>query len=172
MFRFLCFVCLLTILSLSFCITACDTGNKLPAGVVSMDKLKEQGKCPIEIVKSSASSTVGNTATGTNPTVTLEIKNISDKKITHINWVVINADKNGKLCKSWKDESGFAEIGGLEPGETIAGKSFSSDTETSKVVVVIKDLAYETKQSGFDIDLKWINKNYDSEIQKIKESFK
>ncbi len=172
MYRFLCFVGLLTILSLSFCITACDTGSKQPAGVVSMDKLKAQGKCPVEIVKASAASTVGNTATGTNPTVTLSIKNVSDKKITLINWAVINADKNGKLCKSWKDESGFAEIGGLEPGETMEGKSFSSDPETSKVVVVIKDMAYETKQSGFDIALKWTNKNYDSEIQKAKESFK
>jgi len=171
MSRFLFFVILITILSISFCLTACDTGSKQSTGVVSMDKLKEQGKCPVEIVKSSVTSTVGNSATGTNPTITLAIKNISDKKITLINWVVINADKNGKLCKSWRDESGFAEIGGLEPGASIEGKSFSSDPETSKVVVVIKNLVYETTQSGFSIALKWTNKNFDAEVQKAKESF-
>ena len=169
--RFFRFLGLLAILWCPLGLTGCSLSGGLPAGVESMEKLKAENKCPVEIVGASAQSGVGNVATNTNPTVTLELKNLSDKKITLIKWVVVNVNKDGKLCKNEQDEGGYAEVGGLAPGESVEGKSFSSDPETVKVVVLIKDLVYETKQSNFDIAMKWVNNNFEAELQKASNPF-
>jgi len=172
MLKYFKIVFILAAISLSICVAGCNFGKKLPAGVTTMEKLKEMNKAPIEVVKANASKTVGNVATNTNPTVKLEIKNISDKKITMISWVIINIDKNGKLCKNWKSESGFAELGGIEPGESIEGQAFSSDPETAKVVVIIKDAVYDFTEKGYTINKKWTNSKFDAEIKQAKDAYK
>ena len=137
-----------------------------------MAELKAQGKSPIEIINASASSGVGNVATGTNPTVEIEFKNISDKNISLINWTIVNINANGKLCANSSEESGFAEVGGIAPGETFTGSSFSSDPQTSDVVVIIKDLAYDDKVSDYEISMKWENPDYDTELAAVKNEHK
>lgn len=165
-------IILLISLSLIFLLFGCSTQEQHSTELKSIQELIKNSETPLIIEKATAMKTVGNAVTDTNPTITLLIKNISDTTIDLVNFVIINFDDDGLLCENWMDESGYVEPGGIEPGEAIELQAFSSDPKTSKVMVIIKDMAFKTEVSGFDISKKWTNKNYEAELQTAKNKAK
>lgn len=153
--------------SLLLCISGCSLFEKKPEGVIPMEEIIEQDKSPVEIISASAIMGVGNMAVGANPTLTITLKNISDKPITIITWAIININSEGKLCAVPTEESGYADIYAIESGETVELEAFSSDPETSQVKIVIKDVTYTSEMSGYELNMLWENSHYSSDVEQI-----
>lgn len=155
------------VLLLSGCGMIAGIFNKLPEGVMPMEEIIEQGKSPVEVISAGAVMGVGNMAVGANPTVTVTLKNVSDRPLKIIGWAVVNINKDGKLCALATEETGYSDIYGIEPGEEISLEAFSSDPETSRVEIVIKDVTYVADMNGYEINMKWENGSYNADIEAV-----
>lgn len=160
---------LLTVItgSLLLFLSGCSLFGKAPEGVISMEEIIAQDKSPVEIISASAVMGVGNIALGTNPTLSITLKNISDKQIKMITWMMIYINSEGKLCAVPTEESGYADIYAIESGETVELEAFSSDPETSQVKIVIKDVTYVSEMNGYELNMLWENSHYSSDVDRI-----
>lgn len=164
---------LLTVIagSLLLFFSGCGLFGKAPEGVIPMDDIIAQDKSPVEIVSASAVMGVGNMAVGANPTLTITLKNISDRQIKMITWAVVNINKDGKLCAAQTEESGYSDIYGIESGETVTLEAFSSDPETSAIKIVIKDVTYVSEMNGLELNMLWENSHYSSDVDRIIDEY-
>ena len=133
---------------------------------IPIKSFNAQSLSPIEVVNTS----VVMSLYGKDPLVTVTFKNVSDKKVLTFSWVAVSFDKDGNLCSNWRTEgSCVAQAMGLYPGECIVSDTRGSDTNTTKVKIVIKELIYDSGNEGGGRLIEWKNEMFEADLQRAKE---
>jgi hypothetical protein len=131
-----------------------------------IDELIAAGTCPVEVVSFAPEFSP------VMPQFAVTLKNLSDKKVKLINWTVMVFDENGQLLPEGKVDSGYGELGGIAPGETIEGLMPSLEGAVSGKIV-IKSVVYESQPPGAEdnqalqrmtIAMTWENPSYEAEV--------
>lgn len=148
-------------------LTGCPEKAKAPpAGVKPVAQLDAEGKAPLQLVSSSAS--IAPLPEGAMFNVT--IKNVSDARVTMFKSVVLLLDESGKLVPDGQSESGWSELSGIEPGESVQ-LSLGVPTKGARLSLVFKEVFYDFPSPVKDfppLTKKWTNSRLDQELAAVK----
>lgn len=136
--------------------SGCALLDKKPAGMPMAQLLKE-GKAPVEV------SSLGRSI-GPIPAFQASIRNLSDKQVQAVKWTAVFSSSAGAPLKEGPSEGGFAEFGGIKPGETLQG-AFAAPGDSAAVKFILKEVIYEDKVKEFKIDKIWKNPRHNAEVQ-------
>lgn len=143
--------------------------NTPPPGTTPIRELISQNRSPVEIVSFRPD---GNLVVRR---FKLVLKNVSDKPVKMVQWTQLLFTADGALIGSGKREGGFAELGGIAPGETYEGVTIVEES-AAKGSIVVKSVTYESVPPGaennpsmqmYKINYQWKNPDHDATVRAL-----
>lgn len=158
---------LLALLTLATLVVAgCGGPDGPPPGTTPMKDLLAAGRAPVEVV---AFATAGNPVM---PQFNLSIKNVSDAKVTAVQWTAVFTAADGSPVPDGQVDGGYAELGGIPAGETLQGRT-GAPQGAARGRLVLRSVLYEALPPGAETNeslrmmtfaKKWTNPAYDKEL--------
>ena len=147
-------------------VTGCGGPDGPPPGTTPMKDLLAAGRAPLEVVS------FANAGNPVMPQFNLALKNVSDAKVTAVQWTAVFTTADGTPVADGHLDGGYAELGGIPAGETLAGRT-GAPSGAARGRLVLKSVLYEALPPGAETNeslrhmtfaKKWTNPAYEKEL--------
>ncbi|MBI4893188.1 MAG: hypothetical protein HY821_21370 [Acidobacteria bacterium] len=135
--------------------------KKAPANTTPIGELIQAGKGPLVVSELRPS---GNMVVAK---FKVSVENVSDSHVDLMSGVALYYDEKGAYIKDSKREMGYAEMGGIAPGEKIELETMAGLENARKGKVILEKVVYK-KDVGMQgmgpIAMKWTNPKFAAEV--------